>query len=57
MRRRADATRAAQQRVRGEAGAAVEHRDRVRERRRDPNGQVFDLTSSAYARDVWRIAV
>jgi catechol 2,3-dioxygenase-like lactoylglutathione lyase family enzyme len=23
----------------------------------DPNGQVFDLTSPAYARDVWRIAV
>ena len=23
----------------------------------DPNGQVFDLTSPRYARDVWRIAV
>ena len=23
----------------------------------DPNGQVFDLTSPSYARDVWRIAV
>ena len=23
----------------------------------DPNGQVFDLTSPNYARDVWRIAV
>ena len=23
----------------------------------DPNGQVFDLTSPTYARDVWRIAV
>jgi len=24
---------------------------------RDPNGQVFDLTSPSYARDVWRVAV
>ena len=24
---------------------------------RDPNGQVFDLTSPAYARDFWRVAV
>jgi len=24
---------------------------------RDPNGQVFDITSPAYARDVWRVAV
>ena len=24
---------------------------------RDPNGQVFDLTSPEYARDFWRIAV
>ena len=23
----------------------------------DPNGQVFDITSPAYARDVWRVAV
>jgi len=23
----------------------------------DPNGQIFDLTSPEYARDVWRIAV
>ena len=24
---------------------------------RDPNGQVFDLTSPEYARDFWRVAV
>ena len=48
-----------------EANGAVYHgeilgtgRGPVTERKYlDPNGQVFDLTSPDYARDVWRIAV
>jgi methylmalonyl-CoA/ethylmalonyl-CoA epimerase len=37
--------------INSELGTETEHKFR------DPNGQVFDLTSPAYARDVWRIAV
>lgn len=48
-----------------EASGAVHHGGIVDSQRgteterkyRDPNGQVFDLTSPAYARDFWRIAV
>lgn len=48
-----------------EANGAVRHggiinaeRGTETERKyRDPNGQVFDLTSPEYARDFWRIAV
>ena len=32
-------------------GAEAEHKFR------DPNGQIFDLTTPGYARDVWNIAV
>ena len=48
-----------------EANGAVRHggiisseRGTETERKyRDPNGQVFDLTSPEYARDFWRVAV
>jgi catechol 2,3-dioxygenase-like lactoylglutathione lyase family enzyme len=34
-----------------------EHGTETERKFRDPNGQVFDLTSPGYARDFWRIAV
>jgi len=37
--------------INAEAGTESEHKFR------DPNGQVFDITSPKYARDVWRIAI
>ncbi len=37
--------------INSELGTETEHKFL------DPNGQVFDLTSPAYARDVWSIAV
>jgi catechol 2,3-dioxygenase-like lactoylglutathione lyase family enzyme len=48
-----------------EANGAVRHGGIINSERgteterkyRDPNGQVFDLTSPEYARDFWRIAV
>ena len=48
-----------------EANVAVRHGGIINSERgteterkyRDPNGQVFDLTSPEYARDFWRIAV
>jgi catechol 2,3-dioxygenase-like lactoylglutathione lyase family enzyme len=50
---------------RAEANGAVRHggilngEDGTETERKflDPNGQVFDLTGHAYARDVWRVAV
>jgi catechol 2,3-dioxygenase-like lactoylglutathione lyase family enzyme len=37
--------------INSEAGTESEHKFR------DPNGQVFDITSPKYARDVWKVAV
>lgn len=34
-----------------------EHGTETERKFRDPNGQVFDLTGTEYARDFWRIAV
>ena len=37
--------------------AAAEGGRETERKFRDPNGQVFDLTSPEYARDFWRVAV
>ena len=37
--------------INSQAGTESEHKFK------DPNGQVFDITSPTYARDVWRVAV
>lgn len=54
-----------QESAKAEANGAVRHGGIIHsesgtetERKyRDPNGQVFDLTSPEYARDFWRVAV